>query len=458
MLDTLKVGIPLTKSQHRRIQSIAAKSDRWQWVQCQQSTGELRFRQFSGLASTDGYSYHRELRWDIPVSYFSDCRLLLEFSVPKYWYGQNIHLLYDFQEALRELKTLLDRQFQLRSKAKLPDVQTWHVLRADCCYAWRFPSQRMAQQFLNSLKRHHFPRKQPVIRPDSLFFQGNTFSVKVYLKLPEFKAHDRKELLKAEASLEWINLCEDLADGVLRFEVTMRYRYLKLKGIRTIADLVQTSFTAQWVEGTEPEDEEVRMAAIFATTSLYLHQKGVDLSLLLETGMLDNANSHPMYDGLTISAPRCQLDFNGRLFEFEPQKIVYKKQDRLTKLLQYFLMKLIGCDAAMLQVDQVESKLLEFYKPVKAARLVSFWLYVQRFGTAKAKEVFGKNSYYVAIADMKKAGVTLLEPPTGNVTVLEADFYRRFRMQIPSEDVTNQYDDHRNSLSVLNFVKKAANS
>jgi hypothetical protein len=112
----------------------------------------------------------------------------------------------------------------------------------------------------------------------------------------------------------------------------------------------------------------------------------------------------------------------------------------------------------MLQADQVESKLLEAYKPVKAARLMSFWLYVQRFGSARAKEAFGKNSYYVSKGDMKKAGITLLEPPTGNVTVLEADFLRRFRMQIPSDDVTNQYDDHRDTVNVLNFIKKAANS
>lgn len=458
MLDTLKVGIPLTKSQYRRIQSVAAKSDRWQWVQLQQATGELRFRQYSGLAATDGYSYHRELRWDIPVTYASDSRLLIEFSVPKYWYGQNIRLLYDFPKALRELKSTLERQFGLRGKGKLPDVLTWLTLRVDCCYAWQFPSQQMAQRFLNSLKRLHFPRKQPVIRPDSLFFQGNTYSVKVYLKLPEFKAHDRKELLKENALLEWVNLCEDLAEGVLRFEATLRYRYLKRQGITTIADLVQTSFTVQWVEGTEPDDEGERIAAIFAVTALYLHQKGVDLAKFMETGSVDDALLHPMYDGLTLSAPACQLDFNGKLFEFESQKIVYRKRDKLTELLQYFLSKLIGSDASMLQVDQIESKLLEIYKPVKAARLVAFWLYVQRFGTAKAKEVFGEQPYYYNKREMKKAGVTLLEPPTGNVTVLEADFLRRFRMQIPSEDVTNPYDDHRDSINVLNYIKKAANS
>lgn len=454
MLDTLKVGIPLTKSQYRRIQIVAANSDRWQWVQCQQSTGELRFRQFSGLAFTDGYSFHRELRWDIPTFYSEDCKLLLEFSVPKYWYGQNIHLFYDFPAALKELKRSLEGQFGLKGKAKLPDVLTWCVLRVDCCYAWRFPSQALAQRFLNSLKRLHFPRKQPVIRSESLFFQGNTYSVKIYLKLPEFKAHDRKELLKAKAALEWVDQCEYLADGVLRFEATLRYRYLKRQGLRTIADLVETSFTVQWVEGNEPSDQGERMAAILAVTGMHLHEMGVGLDEAIESGLSGKGRSHPLYDGLTMSAPACQLEFNGKLFQFEPQTLVYKKRDKLTELLQYFLTKLIGSDASMLQVDQVESKLLEIYKPVKAARLVSFWLYVQRFGTAKAKDVFGEQPYYYNKREMKKAGVTLLEPPTGNVTVLEADFLRRFRMQIPSDDVTNKYDDHRDSLNVLNFIKK----
>jgi len=459
MLDTLKVGIPLTQSQHKRIQGIATQSDRWQWIQCHQATGELRFRQFSGLATTDGFSYHRELRWDIPVTYSSDCRLLLEFSVPKFWYGHNIHLLEDFVGALQTLKAVLEKQFGLKGRGKLLDVLSWSVLRADCCYAWRFPSQRMAQGFLDSLKRFHFPRKKPVIRPDSLFWQGNTYSVKAYLKLPEFRAHDRKELLKAQAALEWVNHCEALADGVLRFEVTLRYRYLKRQGIHTIGDLAASSFSMQWTEGEEPEDERVKYAAMFAVTGYHLNKKGVDLSSLLSGEMPDDKEKHPLYDGLSISAPQMQLDFNGIFYEFEPQTILYKKIVKPIALLQYFLTKLIGENPAMMQVDQVESKLLEVYKPVKAARLVSFWLYVQRFGSAKAKEVFGRDSYYASKSDMKKAGVTLFEPPSGNnVTILEADFLRRFRMQIPSEDVANKFDDYRESANVLNFVPKVSNS
>jgi hypothetical protein len=459
MLDTIKVGIPLTQSQHKRIQSIASQADRWQWIQCNQATGELRFRQFSGLAATDGYSYHRELRWDIPVSYFSDCRLLLEFSVPKFWYGHNIHLLYDFVGAIQALKEVLERQFGLKGRGKLPDVMSWSVLRADFCYAWRFPNQQMAQGFLDSLKRFHFPRKKPVIRPESLFFQGNTYSVKVYLKLPEFRAHDRKELLKGKAALEWVNYCEALADGVLRFEATLRYRYLKRQGIKTIGDLAQASFSLQWLEGEQPEDEGVRAAAMFAVIGHHLHTKGIDLNSVLSGQLPDEENQHSLYDGLTISAPSIKLEFNERPFKFEPQTIVFKKRDNPTVILQYFLTKLIGENPSMMQVDQVKSKLLEVYKPVKAARLVSFWLYIQRFGSAEAKEVFGKNSYYVAKSDMKKAGVTLFEPPSGdNVTILEADFLRRFRMQIPSEDVANKFDDYRESANVLNFVPKVSNS
>jgi len=90
MIDTLKLGIPLTENQYKRIRQIASDCDRWQWVLHNEFSGDLLFRRVSGVAKTDGVSFHRELRWDIPANYEPNCKLTLEFSVPKYWYGHNI--------------------------------------------------------------------------------------------------------------------------------------------------------------------------------------------------------------------------------------------------------------------------------------------------------------------------------------------------------------------------------
>jgi hypothetical protein len=56
---------------------------------------------------------------------------------------------------------------------------------------------------------------------------------------------------------------------------------------------------------------------------------------------------------------------------------------------------------------------------------------------------------------MKKAGVTLIEPPNAKtITVIESDFFQNFNLEVPSEHVTNKVDDFRNGSNVLNFVPR----
>jgi len=438
MLDTLKVGIPLTQSQHKRIIQATAKLNRWQWVMMNQATGELQFRRVSGLASADQNSYHRELRFDIEQTYTPDCSLTVEFSVPKFWYGHNIHLLYDFTTALKHFKRLLEEQFGMQGRGRLPDPLTWRVMRADCCYAWRFPSQEMCHRFLESLKRLHFPRKVPVIYKDAIVFQGNTYTIKIYEKLPEFKKHDLKDMLKRQTPLEFVNHCEAIADGVLRFEATLRYRYLKRNGVRTVADLVES------VEGIE------------------WHQKGLPYypNLAVLTFLeVQQSEGKTLEDGAVFSMPSGQIGIDHKdlsnIYRFPGSDFTYFKRDKVIALLQDFLTKFVGDNTGMQAVDQVKAKLLETYKPVKAARLMSFWLYVQRFGSLEAKEIFGKDSYYYNSRQIKKAGVSLIEPPSGNkVTVIDKEFLERFKLEVPSPYATNTVDDFRDSTNVLNFTPR----
>lgn len=478
MLDTIKLGIPLTQSQHRRIQSLV-NDDAWQWVLLNPSSGDLLFRRFKGQAKTDGESFHREIRWEIPCDYIeSECRLSLEFSVPKFWYGHNIHLLYDFATPLEHLRTLLNQQFGFKGRGQLIHSTHWHVSRADFCYAWRFPSQRLAQQFLNSLKRLHFPRKQPIIYDDSIMFTGKTYSVKVYLKLPEFKRHDRKEMLKGNTSLEYVNYCESLADGVLRFEVTARRQFLKRHGVQTVNDLIQPVRYVQWGEGTSFTSDAAKGWAI--TVALWLHwvpsksngdEEDMWSWLLRQDALLNGEWGETIYDGLSVTLPPWdasrsslspeQFDIARKFLGvdgIEETTITFREKYNPTAIAQFLLTKFVGENAGMQRADEIKSKLLESYKPVKAARLVSFWLYVQKFGSSEAKEIFGKNSYYTSKADLKKAGVTLIEPPSGNnVTVLDRDFIQSFKMEIPSQFVTNRVDDFRDSGNILNlFPQKPA--
>ncbi len=453
MIDTLKLGIPLSESQYKRIRQIASDCDRWQWVLLNEFSGDLLFRRVSGVAKTDGESFHRELRWDIPNNYEPDCKLSLEFSVPKYWYGHNIHLLYDFIAALCQLKQSLESQFKLKTRAKLPDVMTWQVFRVDVCYTWRFPTQQACHLYLESLKRLRFPQKKPIIYPTSIMFSGKTYSLKFYEKSPEFKQHDRKEMLKAKTDLAWINHCDDLADGILRIEATLRRQYLKLKGINTVSDLTRTVQGFEWTDGAIPESEEERMLIISLASSLKLKEKGIDREQIANG---TNKSETPLEDGMEFVVPPFEFDLDGTLYKrTEPTTLTFRRQANLVVILQYLLRKFVGDQAGMQTVDQVQLKLMEAYKPVKAARLVSIWLYVQRFSSSEAREIFGRQSFDYSKREMKKAGVTLIEPPNAKtITVIESDFFQNFNLEVPSEHVTNKVDDFRNGSNVLNFVPR----
>lgn len=455
MLDTIKLGVPLTQKQFNRIQQTVYTAGREQWALFNPTTGELRLRKVTGLAATSQHSFHREIRWDVPSTFIKgETYLTVELSLPKLWYGHNIHLLYEFVDAIAHLKELLEQQFQLK-RNNLADVMSWQVWRVDLCYAWKMPSQHVAQQYLESLKHLHYPRKRPAVYPTSIMFSGTTYSVKFYLKLPEFKQHDLKALKKAGASQDWMDHLEAKADGVLRYEATLRRMYLERQGIRTVGDLSRVTFQAVWHEGSEPAIAD-RPAVMLALMASHIKQRnGLKDNEIWPWVLSHKVNGEALVDGQVITSPRMTINALGRMIEFQGGGFTFKKRDNPTDILRYFLTKFVGEDPAMQHVDEVEAKLLEAYKPVKAAQLVAKWLYVQRFGTAKTKEAFGRDSYYYARREMKKAGVSLVEKPR-NVTEIDGNFLRAFKMQIPSPYATNGVDDFRDSDNLLNLIPRVS--
>jgi hypothetical protein len=461
MLDTIKLGIPLTQNQHKKIQAIAYQSEVSQWVLLIPTTGELWFRKITGLAEADQNSFHREIRWDIPAAYHpphtklvkgefvevDETFLTVELSLPKFAYGHNIHLLYNFTIAIARLKELLERRFNLKTRAKFVDISQWQVWRVDCCYAWKAPDQQIAQQVLDSLKHLHYPRKKPIIYPTSIVFVGSTYSVKFYLKLPEFKAHDLKALIKAKARLEWVNHLEEKADGVLRYEATLRRKYLERQNIKTVGDLTRPFIEVELDSHliSDGQNSDLIINAIMAQNS---EEFEVDSEEQWLENLQDGKRLTMVEGGVTYqSSPEGTQEY-----QHQTGGMTVRRRDNPTEILKYFLDKFIG-EHGMQQVDEVEAKLMSIYKPVKATRLISFWLYIQRFGTSKAKEMFGERSYYASKSDLKKAGVSLIEAENTVVT-LKSDFFKNFKLKVPSENVTNRFDDYGDHDNVLNFVPK----
>jgi Phage replication protein CRI len=447
MIDTVKLGIPLTPSQFNRIQRDVLKTAAPQWAVFYPDTGEVQLRRVTGLAKADQNSFHREIKWDVPSEYFeSGTYLTVELSLPKLWYGHNIHLLFNFVPALELLKSILEKNFGLRGRGKLITVYEWQLWRVDVCYAWRCPSEDAARQVMDSLTHLHFPRKKPHIYPgEAILFAGTTYSLKFYRKFPEFRKHDLKALLKARAALEWVNHCEAIAKGVVRTEATLRRKYLKKRGINKVYDLLDPIVEYEFNTEEHPKDFDYE-TAIFAITA---HHSERD-----EAGDWDSV-VYEAEDGECFNLPEgYEFEYwtsEGKfIYRHTGSGFVLRKTDQPTAILQYLLDKFLGANPGMQHTDEVEALLKDAFKPVKAARLMGMWLYVQRFGTDRTKEAFGRDSYYAARRDMKKAGVSMIEPPK-NVVRLEPKFWEKFKVQVPSEYATNSVDDFRDSGNILNL-------
>ena len=444
MLDTLRVAIPISAAQHKRIHAAARQRDEWTYALHNQHTGDLLIKHYQGVAQMDGESYHREIRFTYNPVWSEDCRLWIEFSVPKYFMGHNIRLLYNWPKALEDFRTLLNEQFKL-SRTKLPEAETWEVWRADACYGFQFPTQPASQAFLDSLKRHRFPYKQATIYKTAILFPGSTYSFKVYLKQPEFMKHDRKELLKRKASLDWVEYLETISEGVLRVEATLRRKYLQRCGIHYVQDLANTQELIEWDSKYAKLEGFSHLHSLFVVSGWTLHQKGVDLN----KAFMQETRTE-MADGCYYAAPDMELDFNGHIYKHSHGGFTYHKKPFLELKLRELLNKFLGGVQGMETVDRLETKLRERYKPAVATKLVSFWLYVQKFGSEKAKEAFGANSYYYQRRQIKAAGGSLMECDE-NLIKVDSDFFTNFKFTIPSSEVVNRFDDFRNSGNLLNL-------
>jgi hypothetical protein len=212
--------------------------------------------------------------------------------------------------------------------------------------------------------------------------------------------------------------------------------------------LIEIEVDEQLANSTENVDMAIEAIIAYNSEDMYVDSEEAFLANMEDGKYFTMPEGQEVY---TIS----QAINNGEMFCYKHKQGGFhiRRRDNPTAILQFFLRKYIGENSGMESVDVVKAKLLKAYKPVKASRLISFWLYVQRFGTQEAQSMFGRDSYYASKRDLKQAGVSLVEPPK-NVVHIDRDFYSAFRMAVPSPYVTNKFDDFRSSDNILNFVPK----
>lgn len=117
--------------------------------------------------------------------------LVIECSLPKAFYGQNIYgCIEDLPEAANRLQGLLQDALGV----PLPPSENWTVQRVDWAENFQLPYQAV-QEFFEGVYHVAFPRrKMQKYGREALFTPGTTTTIKLYHKGPEFEKNDRKRL------------------------------------------------------------------------------------------------------------------------------------------------------------------------------------------------------------------------------------------------------------------------
>lgn len=175
------------------------------------------------------------------------------FSVPKFLYGNNVaqfvphpgeHTFHNTTQTWESMKRTYYSRFiyfikqffkknfildQVNFKLDFSDLE---LNRIDFCWNCFFRTENEAKIYLDYIKK----LKPKGLRQNADVrggLHGTTYmlvsdghSRKVYHKGTEFKAKDRKELIKQGVSMERIESLQRMADKCLRFEVTLRKQHL----------------------------------------------------------------------------------------------------------------------------------------------------------------------------------------------------------------------------------------
>jgi len=206
VVDTIRFQIPSSILLDNDIKSKSIETVKFSHV-----THEVHYRIYTSEISLG--SYNR----DINLFMGKDGFWYLELSIPKFILGHNIYLYYDYKHVVR----LLFTELRLKLSKHFPDFTLWKIQRIDLCYAWKYENQELAETTIRTLHTLDYDRKSKSIIDDNIMFKGSSYSVKFYLKYPEFYKHDYK-ILKYQGKYDFAERLLNLSNGVLRFEITMR--------------------------------------------------------------------------------------------------------------------------------------------------------------------------------------------------------------------------------------------
>jgi hypothetical protein len=392
--------------------------------------------------------------------------MTIEFSIPKFKYGHNISLLYDWVAELEVLKESLKEWFGWRS---LPNVENWLVGRVDFCYVWRLPDEDTALSLIELMKRLKFPYKKPQHYPGTAFWPGGkhgTFSAKMYAKGQEFRANDLPKLIEANSDSDWLNNLEERAKRQVRFEITGRPRLLKQLGIKTVADLMGEAVTYTVTPELWAWVKDLVKMSEWTLTPIKDPSRVIEMLLLRATaqGALPSEEepygpfgpiAYELKKGQTVDIPEMNTapDADGNRVTIPAGSIRVEIQSKTEYVLQTYFKKLVG-SGDMSNADEVKEILQKYHPGAKGGRLYQTWLMIQREGVEEAKRMLGNDAFYRDVRKLRSLGINILEK-TGVLINPDNEFWSRFKLEIPSPFVENVVDEDRTGDNLINMMHRA---
>lgn len=192
-------------------------------------------------------------------------RIIVEASIPKFFNGQNVDLLYDYRSKCLDFVCYLYTFFKV-TRPTSDEILSIALGRVDICYFYKFESQIHAFDFINAFKMWSKHKRKKIHHYDtSMMFVGRSYSLKFYMKYDEFQKHDKKEINKNLAMLlekndhpdnykivsDYRNMlayCDSFSSGMVRSEFTLRRQKLNYDGIITLGDFLNLDI-AEYYEG-----------------------------------------------------------------------------------------------------------------------------------------------------------------------------------------------------------------
>lgn len=210
MIDTIKLLIPLDSALVEKL-----KNNLTRFRKEDLKSGKIEFEFFT--ANIELGSYHRII---MIKSTDNPQGLFVEFSMPKYEKGNNVEMIHPNNLIIIMEKLYIEICRYMNYE--LPHFSMWPVYRLDVCYNWILKDIDEAKQALSFIKRLDYPRKTRFEYETSIMYKGSSYTIKFYLKGPEFRKNDYKKL-----PIEIASELQNWANKILRFEVNLKRTHLQ---------------------------------------------------------------------------------------------------------------------------------------------------------------------------------------------------------------------------------------